>query len=420
MSEQGASGSGRASDNRAPSRALSVCATLARLMAAVLCCWLLCAPASQAQNTGGFPGFLQSLFGGGAKPQAPPSTNAPLRVRAHKPRKSQQDFVASTVTRAPGSPGGAPNKPTFFVSVLGDSLGILTAQGLSEAFADKPEILISSLARDNSGLTRDDYFDWPKTARALASATPKVDVVVIMLGINDVQPLKDGADMVDPLSDRWRAAYAARIESLVAPFQEAHIPVFWVGLPPMQDERFNAQAIALNEIFREHAEKAGAKYIDIWDGFADQSGRFAAFGPDVEGQNAKLRSGPNGIYFTKMGSRKVAQFLEPEIRRIFDKGRSDGDIAALPPDIEQQADDINAEIRREMGVGPSPAGGAPEPRSTPGPILSLTARPVSPAGALVGSPGMSPPSGQSIALRSGDAPGPRAGRADSFPWPPHE
>ena len=117
----------------------------------------------------------------------------------------------------------------------------------------------------------------------------------------------------------------------------------------MPDERFNAQAIALNEIYREHAEQAGGKYIDIWDGFADQNGQYSAFGPDVDGQSAKLRSGASGIYFTKAGSRKLAQYLEADIRHTIDKGKPQNDISALPPDIEQQAEDINVEIRREMG-----------------------------------------------------------------------
>ena len=394
-------------------------ALLLRIAAAALCCWILTAPASQAQNSGGFPGFLQSLFGI-SKPQPAPPPNAPLRVRAHKPQPRKQDFVSTTATRAPGSPGGAPVTATFFVSVLGDSLGILAAQGLVDAFADKPEISIASLARDLSGLVRDDYYDWPKGARDLIAAKTKIDIAVIMVGINDLQPMKDGGETLDTLSDKWRSVYGQRVESLVAPFHDAHIPVLWVGLPSMRDDRINSQVIALNAIFREHAEKAGGKYIDIWDAFADQNGQYDAFGPDVDGQNAKLRSGPNGIYFTKAGSRKLAHFLEADIRKAFDKVKPQEDIATLPPDIEQQADDINAQIRREMGAGtslePGP-GPAAAPKPSAGPILSLTARPSSARGALVSAAATGAPAGDEIrALRLGQAPEPQTGRADDFTW----
>jgi hypothetical protein len=414
---------GPASEQEKRGRFASPFSLALRVAVAALCCWVLTAPASQAQNSGGFPNIFQSLFGLSPKPQPVAPSNAPLRIRAHKPaHKKGQDFVSTTATRAPGSPGGAPVKPTFFVSVFGDSLGIQAAEGLTDAFADKPEISIGNSARDLSGLVRDDYFDWPKAARDMIAAKTKIDVAVIMVGINDLQPLKVGGETLDPLSDKWRALYGERIEAFVTPFHDAHIPVLWVGLPSMRDDKINSQAVALNAIFREHAEKAGGKYIDIWDAFADQSGQYDAFGPDVDGQNAKLRSGPNGIYFTKAGSRKLAHFLEADIRKAFEKVKPQSDIASLPPDIEQEADDINAQIRREMGVEkslavPGPATAAPKPLA--GPILSLTARPVAAHGELVDAGGAATPAlagEQARALRLGQAPEPQAGRADDFTW----
>ena len=188
------------------------------------------------------------------------------------------------------------------------------------------------------------------------------------------------------------------------------MPVLGVGLPSMRDDRFNTQAIALNEIYREHVEKSGGKYIDIWDGFADRSGQYTAFGPDIDGQSARLRSGPNGIYFTKAGSRKLAQFLEMDIRRTLEQQKPQNDIAALPPDIEQEADDINVEIRREMGVDKLLANGLfPPTKLETGPILSLTARPTA---ALSGSL-----QDEDRSVRLGQAAEPRLGRADDFTWP---
>jgi uncharacterized protein len=381
-------------------------AAFLRFAAIAACCMLLTVPDSLAQNTGGLPGFLQHLFGGFNRPQAPQTLSpapAPRAPPRKAPRKRSEDFVPASTTRPFV-------EPKAFLSVLGDSLGLLTGQGLSAAFADRPEISISSRGSDNSGLTRDDYFDWPKEARGIAAQTPKPNVVVIQLGINDPQPMRVGGETLDTLSDKWKAAYGARVESMVAPFREAQIPGLWVGLPPMRDEKFNAQALALNEIFRSHAGASGAKYIDIWDAFADSDGRYAAFGPDVDGQNAKLRAGANGVNFTKAGARKVAQFLEADIRRIVDKAAPPGEIAALPPDIEQEADSINQQIRREMGVeGAAPGIAAPPPLA--GPILSLSARPVSAHGALI-----EPASAPRI-FAAGEPSAPRPGRADDFPWP---
>ncbi|MGD0720385.1 MAG: SGNH family hydrolase [Roseiarcus sp.] len=363
-------------------------------------------PAVFAGNEGPLQFFLQQHDQGDPAPR--PRTAQPRPV--HRPVR---DFMPAEATRAPEATSGTPVAPTFFIDVLGDSLAVLAADGLSQAFADKPEIAVLSRAHESSGLVRDDYFDWPKAAADLANAKDKLDFVVIILGINDMQTLRDGAEALDPLSDKWREIYSERIERLVAPFKTARVPVAWVGLPPMRSERFNAQVVKLNEMFKEKAEQAGARYIDIWDAFADDDGGYDAFGPDINGQTVKLRSS-DGIHFTKAGARKLAQFLETDIRRAFDSAKPPSDIANLPPDIEQTANDINALIRREMGAG------APIESERPlaGPILPLTARPISPGGALA-TRQTAPRADASVerVLALGAAIAPRPGRADDFAWP---
>jgi len=382
-----------------------------RLAAVAALAVALTAPAAPAQE-GGLGGFLQQLFGG--QPPKPPE------AAASKPKKKVRDFVPATTTREPGTPGGAAVQPTFFIDVLGDSLASLTASGLTEAFAGKPEIAVADKSHDASGLVRADYFDWPKAAHDLATGKDHIDFVVVMVGINDLQAMRDGAESLDPLSDRWKTAYAARIDAVLAPFQAANIPVAWVGMPPMRADRFNADIVKLNEIDRAEVEKLGVKFIDIWDAFANQDGQYDASGPNVDGQIVKLR-GPDGIHFTKAGGRKVAHFLEAEIRRVFDKGRPQNETADLPPDIEQAAGDINAQIRREMGAPEGPGAPATQepPKPLAGPILSLTGRPLSPGGALASREPNPPGETELVArvLRQGEPAEPLSGRADDFSWP---
>jgi uncharacterized protein len=380
-------------------------------IAVALCLYAATGPAVFAGSQSPLDFILQQ--------QLPPDLSQNARPAPTRPRKPVRDFVPSEATRAPGAGGGTPIDPTFFVNVIGDSLAVYAADGLSQAFADKPEISVVNRAHESSGLVRDDFYDWSKIAHDLAAAKDKLDFVVILVGINDLQSLKDGADALDPLSDKWRDLYGQRIERLVAPFKLAHIPVVWVGLPPMRSDRFNAQVIKLNELYKERAEKAGAQYVDIWDAFADEAGAYSAFGPDIDGQNAKLRAA-DGIHFTKAGARKLAQFLETDIKRAFDAAKPQTDIANLPPDIEQAAIDINAQIRREMGVA-SPAG-APlsvEPeKPLAGPILPLTARPSSPGGVLVTRQTARKEDGAFERLLAQGAPvEPKSGRADNFAWP---
>lgn len=401
-----------------------------KIAAMAALCVVFASPNAIAED-GGLGGFFSHLFGApAAKP--PPPAAAPTVSVSRKPKKKVRDFVPATTTRAPGTPGGSPVTASFFIDVLGDSMGVLASDGLTDAFTDKPDVAIVDKARDASGLVNNGYFDWPKAANDLIGEKGKVDFVVIMLGINDLQPMREGNEAFDPLTDKWRERYGQRVEAMLAPFRAAHIPVAWVGLPPMRTERVNAQAIKLNEIFKEHAEKAGAKYIDIWDAFADQSGQYDAFGPNIDGQNVKLR-GSDGILFTKAGARKLAHFLESDIRKSLDKAHPATELASLPPDIEQAADDINAQIRREMGAppavaSPAPAGGpsvstAPAPPPVPlkplaGPIFSLSARPNTPGGVLAarGAPVSATSADVSKVIRDGEPPETRPGRSDDFSW----
>jgi len=330
-------------------------------------------------------------------------------------RKPERDFMPAEATRTRDAKRAAV-QPTFFVDVIGDSMAYLGAQGLSEAFANQPEIAVNNKARDSSGLVRDDYYDWLKTARDLVAEPGHIDYVVVQIGINDLQPMKDGATSVDVLSDRWREIYVQRIRTLVETFKQARIPVLWLGLPPMRNAAFNAQVAKLNELFKENAQAAGAKYIDIWDAFADENGAYDSFGPDISGQAARLRTADD-IHYTKTGARKAAQFLEGDIRRAFEAAKPTNDFANLPPDIEQAANDINAQIRREMGVTPSLSVGSAVEANKPlaGPVLSLTARPLARDGALSTRADISL---VATALVTGVEPSPKAYRADDFAWPP--
>src|SRR5204862_5282460 len=98
-------------------------------------------------------------------------------------------------------------------------------------------------------------------------------------------------------TEKWEAAYIRRIDATIAAMKSAGVPVFWVGLPPQRNTRTSSDSSYLNEIYRQQAEKAGITYIDVWDGFVEDGGRFTYEGPDVEGQTRRLRSG-DGIYFT--------------------------------------------------------------------------------------------------------------------------
>ena len=140
---------------------------------------------------------------------------------------------------------------------VGAYLNVLLAQGLSEAFADKPEVVILRKARENSGLVRDDYFDWVKAAHDLVAGPDKIDVAVMMIGSNDRQQIRDGAGTADLQTPRWKELYAARVEAIADLFRDKKIPLIWVGLPIMKSERLSADMAEFNEIYRDKRRQGG-------------------------------------------------------------------------------------------------------------------------------------------------------------------
>jgi hypothetical protein len=160
----------------------------------------------------------------------------------------------------------------------------------------------------------------------------------------------------------------------------------------------------LNTLFRAHAEKAGAVYIDVWDGFVDESGRFAMQGPDFEGQIRRLRT-PDGVFFTRSGARKLAHYVEREIRRVM--------AARAVPVAVTQPQEPAAQTSAKPGEAP--------PRPVAGPVVPLTtfAALGSDDQLLGGGPTRAATGDAAVArvLVKGEAVPPAKDRADDFVWP---
>jgi uncharacterized protein len=306
--------------------------------------------------------------------------------------------------------------PSYFVAVLGDFLGQVLGQGLTEAFADRPEVAISRKARESSGLVRDDFFDWPKTVHDLLASDEKINMAVIQIGSNDHQPLRVGNVTYEPGSPKWIEVYTARIADISRAFHEKNIPLIWVGLPIVKSDRLSAEFLTFNDFYRQQAEKAGATYIDIWEAFENDHGQYDAFGPDVNGQMVRIRTA-DGLNFTKAGARKLAHFVEGDIRRNLD---------AMEPQIDPAVVTVPAETPADAAaVAPNAHPTAPIVKPVAGPILPLTG-PVSAAGGQLVTrvkATKAPDPDRAVldhTLAEGKPLAPKPDRADDFTWPKPE
>lgn len=355
-------------------------------------------------------GWIEQLF------QPPPGRVATPRPemrrvrpepRQARPRSSQSPSHHAATAKA--KPAIA---PTYFVAVLGDSLAQILAQGLTEAFEDRPEVAILRKAKDDSGLVRDDFYDWTKAAGDILASGEKINFGVILIGSNDRQALHDANGDHEPRSPEWQAAYAQRIESIAALFRDKKIPLLWVGLPIMKSETLSADAMAFNGLYRDNAEKAGAAYLDIWEDFANESGQYTPVGPDINGQILRLRSS-DGVHFTKAGARKLAHFVEPAIRHNLEEVQPKGE--PVPETAPEPA----------VANAPEPAAREelPKPKPVAGPVQSLTGPALAPGGELatrLTAAKTKSNEAQAVieqTLQQGVPLAPKPGRADDYSWP---
>jgi hypothetical protein len=258
-----------------------------------------------------------------------------FRKKEPEPRRSDGKVVKLgpggriTEGTANAASGRAAPKPEVVVApknpdarrvlVIGDALAESLTRGLDVAFADMPGVRIEGAAVAGSGLAAREPVDWvARLGEVMAGANP-ADAVVVMMGLSDVRPIAvDGAE-TEFRSSKWEDVYRARFRSLLVAARSRNVPVFVVGLVPMADVGLTTDIAYLDDLYRQEAQAAFVTYLNVWNEFADETGGYTASGTDIGGQSRQLRL-KDGVGFTKSGSRKLAFYVEQEIRAWIERG----------------------------------------------------------------------------------------------------
>ena len=265
-----------------------------------------------------------------------------------------------------------PNGDRYRVVVLGDSLGEGLWTGLYRAFEEDTNLEFIQRSKPSTGFARNNSYDWSKELAKLLK-TDTYQIAVVMFGGSDAQPIRSGKDWLKVGSEGWREIYAQRVEAFIKQLRAANIAVYWVGLPIMRSPGQSADAEALNDVFREKAFINGAKFVETWNGFTDEAGRYSAYGPDMTGQVKRLRA-DDGVHFTMRGYLKLAHFVEKDVRSDLNlakierniplAGNEDEqakvmgrDVVSAPSDTAQQAAPSIDPLAPEAGTEPEQAQG---------------------------------------------------------------
>ncbi|MBB3595456.1 hypothetical protein FHX08_005868 [Rhizobium sp. BK529] len=200
------------------------------------------------------------------------------------------------------------------ILVVGDFLAGGLGDGLTAAFETSPGVVVEARSNVSSGLVRDDYYNWPGELPKMIDEL-KPAMVVVMIGANDRQQMVTDAGKEKFRTDGWFTEYQRRVLAFGKEVTNRKIPLLWVGLPAFEPDSMTADAVQMNQLYRNQTESIGGEFVDIWDGFVDENGKFIVTGSDINGQQVRLRT-TDGINLTQAGRRKLAFYVEKPARRI--------------------------------------------------------------------------------------------------------
>ena len=342
------------------------------------------------------------------------------------------------------------------------------AYGLEDALGDTPEFGVTRKHRTYSGLlryeTRTETPDWAQAAREIIAAE-KPNFIVMMVGLNDRQQIRErvtpppaparGAaaqrsaapaapagepaaqpappqvpdtekpsetDNPEQLStapeaprgprvagthefrtDKWAELYSKQIDDTIAALKSRGVPVFWVGLPSVRGQRSTSD-MPISTSCTAPAPRRPASPSSTC-GMASSTRADAS---RCKARTSKARPAgcatADGVHFTKAGARKLAHYVEREIKRV----ASRGPVAVALPTSEPQPQ------------APAAKTGGSTARPLAGPVMPLTAAANVGEDGLLGGSGARPAPDHVTVTRvlvKGEAVEAPAGRGDDFSWP---
>jgi uncharacterized protein len=202
------------------------------------------------------------------------------------------------------------------IAFVGDSsadglLGGITRMVTRDACL-KEQFEVLRLAKNGTGLTRPDKFDWVAEVGRIAEKD-RPALYVISLGLNDRQSLVVAAQVTALDSAGYGNRYRERATEMIKAASGAG--VIWVSLAAMREGPANADALTKNKLFAAAVEAAGnasVQYIDRRKFDLIGGETFNSYGPDKSGSMVQIRQA-DGVHFTNPAEDMAAAELLPRI-----------------------------------------------------------------------------------------------------------
>ncbi len=243
------------------------------------------------------------MLGDRAAASAPPAPAAPAAV---------------PVAAAPALPAVTPldarlARGPLRIGVFGDSMADGLYAGLYRDLQHTPNVTVSKFSQVSTGLSRYDYVDIQAKTRGQLDEQP-VDVAVMLFGTNDAQGIEMDGQIHPFGSDGWKAAYAKRVDDLVALLRSRDVAVYWVGLPRMKRASFEAKMTLINAVVAARMRALDVPYIETTALTSNGEGGYEAYLPTDTGRRTLMRAN-DGIHMSMAGYLRMSAPVAARLKR---------------------------------------------------------------------------------------------------------
>ncbi|WP_421693758.1 GDSL-type esterase/lipase family protein [Aestuariivirga sp.] len=193
------------------------------------------------------------------------------------------------------------------VLVIGDAMGGGLGAGLTRVAEPGGDYDVSLRFNEESGLARPEVYDWAATVPKILESG-QYDDIVVMLGANDRQTIRDGEQRLEFGTEAWSAAYKKQIDLLLDQLAASGARIVWTSPPPMKDPDYDAAMKTIAALQRERVEARGMSFLDLRPALSNPDGSYTDVMKDDTGNVTKLR-GRDGISFFKAGNNLMGQLV---------------------------------------------------------------------------------------------------------------
>ena len=202
------------------------------------------------------------------------------------------------------------------ILVIGDSMAGGLGAGMTRMVAGNDTVQIVNRFNESSGITRPDFYDW-------AGALPKMmdgknfTSVVVLIGLNDRQDIRNGSFRYVFNTPDWITAYQNSTDAILTALLAQHVKIFWLGEPPMGDPVYDADMQTVTALQKARVVAKGGNFIDTRAMLLSPEGKYVDVGPDDTGEIRKLRQ-KDGVTFLKQGNNKFGQLVLAAVTTAID------------------------------------------------------------------------------------------------------